>query len=125
MDDTKYLAHINDCKEEQLLKDHLEGTAQRSGIFADAFGMYDWGYGCGLLHDIGKYSPAFQERLNGSEKMVDHSTAGAKLCWEKGGMYTLLSYCIAGHHAGLPDTGGDSDTEKTLCSRFTKISCPC
>ena len=71
MDDIKYLAHINDRKEEQLLKDHLEGTAQRSGTFAGAFGMYDWGYGCGLLHDIGKYSLAFQERLKGSEKMVD------------------------------------------------------
>lgn len=122
MDGIKYLAHINDCKEEQLLKDHLEGTAQRSGTFAEAFGMYDWGYGCGLLHDIGKYSPAFQERLKGSEKMVDHSTAGAKLCWEKGGMYSILSYCIAGHHAGLPDTGGESDTGavKTLLGRMKK-----
>lgn len=122
MDDIKYLAHINDRKEEQPLKDHLEGTAQRSGVFAEAFGMYDWGYGCGLLHDIGKYSLAFQERLRGSEKKVDHATAGAKLCWEKGGMYSILSYCIAGHHAGLPDTGGESDTgaQKTLLGRMKK-----
>lgn len=122
MDDIKYLAHINDRKEEQPLKDHLEGTAQRSGVFAEAFGMYDWGYGCGLLHDIGKYTTVFQERLKGCKKKVDHSTAGAKLCWEKGGMYSILSYCIAGHHAGLPDTGGESDTgaQKTLLGRMKK-----
>ena len=41
---------------------------------------------------------------------MDHATAGARVCWDKGGMYQYLSYCIAGHHTGLLDTGGDSDT---------------
>ena len=54
MDDKKYLAHINERNEEQFLKDHLVKTAKGSGTFAGAFGMYEWGYGCGLLHDIGK-----------------------------------------------------------------------
>lgn len=105
-----YLAHINDEKQEQTLKEHLENTANLCGEFAESFGMYNWGYCCGLLHDIGKYSLEFQERIRGNGQRVDHSTAGAKICWEKNGLYQFLSYCIAGHHTGLPDTGGSSDT---------------
>lgn len=118
----EYLAHINEKGEEQLLKKHLENTALRCGQFADSFGAYEWGYCCGLLHDIGKYSLKFQKRIRGSEAHVDHSTAGAKLCWDKKGMYQFLSYCIAGHHAGLPDTGGVSDTGTygTMMGRMKK-----
>ena len=118
----QYLAHINDKGEEQPLKRHLEGTALLCGQFADNFGAYEWGYCCGLLHDIGKYSLKFQKRLQGSEDSVDHSTAGAKVCWDRKGMYQFLSYCIAGHHAGLPDTGGASDmgTRGTMMGRMKK-----
>ncbi len=118
----RYLAHINDKKEEQLLKEHLVNTAKLCAQFAAKFGVYDWGYCCGLLHDIGKYSPEFQKRIRGSKERVDHSTAGAKLCWNQGGMYQLLSYCIAGHHAGLPDAGGEGDTSArgTLRGRLKK-----
>jgi len=31
----------------------------------------------GLLHDLGKYTPAFQAKLRGALEKVDHSTAGA------------------------------------------------
>lgn len=118
----KYLAHINDKGEEQPLKNHLEGTASLCGKYADSFGAYEWGYCCGLLHDIGKYSLKFQKRIRGSEERVDHSTAGAKLCWDKKGLYQFLSYCIAGHHAGLPDTGGASDVSTcgTMTGRMKK-----
>lgn len=117
-----YLAHMNDKGEQQLLKQHLENSALRCGQFADRFGAYEWGYCCGLLHDLGKYSTKFQKRLQGSGERVDHSTAGAKLCWDKKGMYQFLSYCIAGHHAGLPDTGGASDTgtHGTMLGRMKK-----
>ena len=48
-----YLAH-RDEEREQLLLEHLEGTAKRAQYFAGKFGKEDWGYCCGLLHDIGK-----------------------------------------------------------------------
>lgn len=118
----QYLAHINENGREQTLKQHLENTAGQCAEFSDKFGVYDWGYCCGLLHDIGKYSQAFQKRLQGDGGKVDHSTAGAQLCWKMGGLYWLLSYCIAGHHAGLPNTGGDTDlsTKGTLKGRLKK-----
>lgn len=118
----KYLAHINDKGEEQLLKDHLKNSAVLCGQFAESFGAYEWGYCCGLLHDIGKYSLKFQERICGNGEMTDHSTAGAKLCWERKGLYQFLSYCIAGHHTGMPDTGNDADvnTRGTMKGRMKK-----
>ncbi|KAI4439039.1 CRISPR-associated helicase/endonuclease Cas3 [Schaedlerella arabinosiphila] len=118
----KYLAHMSKNGDEQLLKEHLENSAILCGRFADQFGAYEWGYCCGYLHDLGKYSEKFQKRIHGSEEKVDHSTAGAKLCWDKKGMYQFLSYCIAGHHSGIPDTGGsgDSGMRGTMIGRIKK-----
>lgn len=105
----EYLAHI-DGKRKQTNKQHLHGTAMLAGDFAEAFGKRDWGYCCGMLHDLGKYSLAFQEKIKTDNgKRVDHSTAGMKVCLEKGGMHQFMSYCIAGHHSGLPDHGNSSD----------------
>ena len=111
----KYLAHISEDKQrEQSIKSHLEGTALLAKEFAEEFGYGEWGYFCGMLHDIGKYSTKFQGRIMGSGEKADHATAGAQLCLrlgkEKGSYYVAPAYCIAGHHAGLPDTGTSADT---------------
>ena len=123
--DTKeeYLAHISeDGIRVQTVQAHLNNVAELAGQFADAFHRKQWGYCCGMLHDIGKYSREFQERIRGSEIRVDHSTAGAKICQEKNGWYSLLGYCIAGHHGGIPDKGtsADADDNKSLSGRIKK-----
>lgn len=118
----KYLAHKNG-EEEQTIKEHLLGTAQLAGAFAAKFGKEDWGYCSGMLHDIGKYSVEFQKKIQEECNIqVDHSTAGARICLEKGGLYSNLEYCIAGHHAGLPNYGSvqDQANESTLCGRRKK-----
>lgn len=119
----EYIAHVRiGAEDEQSLQDHLEGTARFAQQFADEFGYGEWAYCCGKLHDIGKYSDKFQRRIRGSGEQVDHATAGAQLCRSLGGYYNWLSYCIAGHHAGLPDTGGSADTgdNRTLEGRMKK-----
>lgn len=60
-----------------LLKHHLEDTATLAAGFAARFGAEKLGRLAGLLHDIGKYSPDFQRRLERAKNKVDHSTAGA------------------------------------------------
>lgn len=106
----KYLAHISeDGKREQTVSEHNLGTAAFAETFAERFGCSRWGYCCGLIHDVGKYSLAFQERIWGNRKPVDHSTAALQLCLKKGGYYSLLAYCAGGHHTGLPDKGRGSD----------------
>lgn len=53
---------------------------------------------------------------------VDHSTAGAKHAAQVGPAGPLLSYCIAGHHAGLPDhVGGESGLSARLEKRVEPI----
>ena len=117
-----YLAHLTEDRE-QTVKEHLMGTAKLAAEFAGQFGCSDWGYCCGMLHDIGKYSEAFQSHLrNKDNKKVDHSTAGAQVCEEIGGAYRYMEACIAGHHAGLPDYGGTGSTsdEASLHGRLIK-----
>lgn len=119
MFDMKYIAH-KDGDRIQTVKEHLEGTAKLAGYFAGKFSKEEWGYCCGMLHDIGKYSKEFQKKIKeDTNDRVDHSTAGAKVCSVKGGYYSILSYCIAGHHAGLPDFG-DRAIPSTLCGRLHK-----
>lgn len=106
-----YIAHrIEETGEEQSVKAHLCGTAELAKKFAEAFDAGEYGYCAGILHDIGKYSEDFQKRIRGADICVDHSTAGAEECWNyKSGnqldefAHQWLAYCIAGHHAGLPD----------------------
>ncbi|MCD8083187.1 MAG: CRISPR-associated helicase Cas3' [Clostridiales bacterium] len=97
-----FAAHIDSEGNEQSVKDHLTGTAKRTGEFAAEFGCREMGYHCGLMHDIGKYSAAFQKRIHNPEKYgkVDHSTAGAKETNNP-----LEGMVIAGHHSGLMDGG--------------------
>lgn len=118
----EYIAHREEDRV-QLLLQHLLGTAERARDFAEKFGKGEWGYCCGMLHDIGKYSDKFQRKIKEDNSIsVDHATAGARLCLEKQGMYPLLEYCIAGHHAGLPDYGNELDTgsASTLAGRRKK-----
>lgn len=115
-----YLAHISkDGKREQSIKDHLTGTAKLAGEFAASFSCREWGYGCGILHDIGKYSDKFQKRLRGGS-ITDHATAGAQELYKKKNHFA--AYCISGHHSGLLDGGSaaDSGGEATLRGRMQK-----
>jgi CRISPR-associated endonuclease/helicase Cas3 len=111
----------------QLLKDHLLETAELAKKFASAFDAGDWGYLAGLLHDAGKYSEEFQQKLFAStnshienKSKVDHSTFAAKVInkqWPKG-EGKLLAYILAGHHSGLPD--GKSNEDSCLSKRLNK-----
>ena len=119
----KYIAHKNqETGEEESICVHLEETGKLAEKFAEEFGYGEYGYCGGKLHDIGKYSEGFQKRIKENGMKVDHSTAGAQVCWKKGGLYVFLSYCIAGHHAGLPDytRGHGSGSGYTLCERMKK-----
>lgn len=119
-----YLAHISeDNMREQSLLEHLEEVGKLAEKFASAFGQGEVGRGIGNMHDVGKGSIPFQERLHGAALHVDHSTAGAReLFYKKTAPYVLGAYCVAGHHGGLPDGGtiADSAGMPTLHGRMRK-----
>ena len=92
----------------QLLHEHLSNVAIKTSDRALRFGMSRAGHTAGLFHDLGKYDPAFQRKLNGENNRVDHSTAGAVIMLNQISPNDkipreMIAYAILGHHAGLPD----------------------
>lgn len=126
----RYYAHSGrqaDRSDWQLLQEHLRAVAELAQKHAQVFGGADWAHLAGLLHDLGKYSDAFQKRLSGSDQRADHSTAGAKLVIEhlsqvlgpQGRLLAKpLAFVIAGHHAGLANGVDDGHERSTLQQRM-------
>jgi CRISPR-associated endonuclease/helicase Cas3 len=113
----------NDRSDWQTLPDHLVAVAVLAAERGEKFGAQRAAALAGILHDLGKYTAAFQRRLDGSGESVDHSTAGAKnvgrlvVGGADRGMAELIAYAIAGHHAGLPDREGETGS---LTERLAK-----
>lgn len=140
-----YIAHVRKAGgDPQSLEEHLLGVAAISKGLASKIGLEHQGELIGLLHDVGKYSNAFQTYLksavglinqdedefvdaSGPKGKVDHSTAGAQLVWEelsKQGIMgsiagQLLALCIASHHSGLIDCLS-SNADKPVEDNFTR-----
>ncbi len=73
-----YKAHVQEQSGDiQTVKEHSENTAALCREFA-VEPMKDLLYIIGLMHDIGKYQPAFQQRINGKKIKVEHSICGAQ-----------------------------------------------
>jgi CRISPR-associated endonuclease/helicase Cas3 len=100
----------DDSKQDwELLARHLIRVGGRAREFAAPFGWQSVAQVVGQLHDIGKISSAFQvyltQRDQPARRGPDHSTAGAREAVRlyPGLLGRLMAFCIAGHHAGLPD----------------------
>ncbi len=87
------------------LKAHLLKTAQIAREFADRFGAGELAYYAGLWHDLGKFHPQFQRYLQvraqgQNARSHPHAPYGAAYAQCH---CQLLTFPIAGHHAGMPD----------------------
>ena len=103
----------------QTLQSHSVNVGEMAAEFARVFGAQEIACQTGQLHDLGKYSEAFNRRLHGGPS-VDHATAGAKIAVERWGnvIGKLMAFCIAGHHAGLANGCGEGDNRSTLKQRL-------
>ncbi|MCD8330927.1 MAG: CRISPR-associated helicase Cas3' [Oscillospiraceae bacterium] len=122
MEQDKWIAHRTEDGRTQSVKEHLEGTSAQAEAFAGVFGAAEWGRWVGLMHDIGKYSAPFQQRIHDPDHAprTDHSTAGAQEACKQS--LAPAIYAIAGHHTGLPDGGARFDTadDPTVAGRMKK-----
>ncbi len=103
----------------QTVAEHLTGTAALCRDFAAAFGAAANGEAAGLLHDVGKCTEEFQDRLLHDGHRVDHATAGAVVCARGGDL--LLAACVAGHHGGLPDFGNFKNARPEDATLFGRL----
>lgn len=120
---SEFYAHSTlraDKSDWQLLSDHLISVGKIAAENASHFHASELAEVAGLLHDLGKYTAEFQQRLCGDSPRVDHATWGAKIAVEKyGNLGKLLAYGIAGHHAGLAN-GRDARERTSLKERLKK-----
>ncbi|MDR2240188.1 MAG: CRISPR-associated endonuclease Cas3'', partial [Zoogloeaceae bacterium] len=124
-----YIAHVRKNGEVQTLEKHLYAVSKLSSDFATKIGLAKQGELIGLLHDLGKYSAAFQAYIQsatgllnqdedeefvdakGLRGKIDHSTSGAQFIWQHlSGQNKLahiagevMALCVASHHSGLID----------------------
>jgi CRISPR-associated endonuclease/helicase Cas3 len=116
------------ARENQTLSEHIVNTANLAKEFAGVFDCKNLAYSAGLLHDLGKYTLAFQDYLDRSlrgEKVtrgeVIHALQGAKYAATKVNdpvVADILGNVIATHHNGLFDT--ITDGERTLTIKTEK-----
>lgn len=122
----EFIAHVRmdedgNWASPQLLSEHLDGTAKLAEAFTARFNSGQWGRAAGLAHDAGKGRKVWQNYLRLKSGYFDeeahleskpgkmpHAIHGANLVEELfgKGFGRFLAYCIAGHHAGLPDWSG-------------------
>ncbi|WP_194608734.1 CRISPR-associated helicase Cas3' [Clostridium vitabionis] len=107
----------------QPVCDHLEKTAELAAAMA-ADPWKNVVFDMGILHDIGKYQASFQKKIRGENLRVDHSTCGAIEAGKRLGMPAAIymEYCIAGHHAGLPDGGRKEDQPGEISGGHATLS---
>lgn len=119
---------VRDRSNWQRLADHLTVVGERAAANGEKFGLAATARLSGFAHDLGKYSLAFQARLDGATGRVDHATAGAREIMRAASgsaasrvLSELSAYAVAGHHAGLADRHGGA---ASLQHRLTHAEIP-
>lgn len=116
----KFISHIRKNPDGEIAayqsnEEHCLGVAILARQFASEFGMGDWGYALGLLHDKGKEKKEFQDYIRDVNGMSGHkgwtpqgkahAYVGALLAQKLYGKSAMSLFCnpICGHHVGLYD----------------------
>lgn len=100
--DTSYIAHSeNEMGIKQTMIEHSTSVAKAMRKFTLSESHADLYEFCGLIHDMGKYSNAFQRHVSGESIKTKHSIYGAMYAQDNSLME--VAFPVFGHHAGLPD----------------------
>jgi CRISPR-associated endonuclease/helicase Cas3 len=107
-----YVAHTPNAQGEwHSLAAHLESVGRLAGAFGEPLGLGVLARAAGLYHDLGKYTPEFQQYLRDCEAAkvagrqppkpgtAPHKQHGAA---HTASLASHLALAILGHHGGLP-----------------------
>jgi len=98
----RYYAHSENAHgEKHLIRKHLMAVSNIISEFSKDTNWEEEAQVCGILHDIGKYSDMFQQRLSGKISGVDHWSPGAWFALQNALVASALA--IQGHHIGLQE----------------------
>lgn len=117
-----FLAHIKTDEQgntvEQSLNDHLLNSAKYSSESIQRIGLENTGYLAGILHDMGKYTSAFQDYISGTSTAgrgdIIHTFQGCRYILEHYKSTTdpyedvsaeLLAYAVGAHHGQFDCVG--------------------
>lgn len=119
MNTPKFISHIRKDADGNIVafqsnEEHSRNVAELAKQFAGEFGMGDFGYIMGMLHDKGKEKHEFQEYIQDINGIPGHKkwTQDGKAHAYVGGLiakgvfnqiYPLIGNPIMGHHRGLYD----------------------
>lgn len=114
-----YIAHFNDEKEIQTVKEHSENVAALSESFSNY--LKSVAAISGLYHDVGKYGKEWQNHIINGKGNVIHAVYGALEVknmqsqpeYPDECLSRMIQYIITGHHCGIPD-GGSNLEQSTL-----------
>ena len=125
-----FISHIRKDTEGNIVAfqsndEHCNNVAALARIFAEEFGMGDFGYVMGLVHDKGKEKTEFQNYIRFENGLLNEKkyTQEGKAHAYVGGLVVKKILCqisplivnpIMGHHRGLYDCTDLEDEEKKL-----------
>ena len=113
------IAHKYQDNSIQLLSEHLRNVSIKMSHYAKEANLEPaHAEQISYLHDYGKASKEFQEYIqnDGSGKRISHSNIGGRKLYDARDL--IGSFCVFGHHSGLPDLGTDADIGTTLKGRY-------
>lgn len=114
-----------DGKTWEPMTQHVNRVADLAASNGRAFGAEEECRFAGILHDLGKYGARFQGRLHGTEKHVDHWSAGAFEAILMGPKGFAAALAIQGHHIGLQRGDRDSLAGLDISSLLTSHPLGC
>ena len=111
---------------QETVKKHLQAVGSLAQTYGRAFGEEIPAGLCGLFHDFGKYSSAFQKVLQGIQSGIDHAISGAAFLhsFRKKAFRPVIE-AVAAHHSHLISQEDMAGVLDTILQTEGQVTTPC